>query len=192
MRVKRSSYTPHIIDNPALLSAVRDTARRRFEEKDLTFKSFAKYKLTELLKRRVKAMESQEKRDREGNLLAFLQSDDLFLGSVEKLTVEVLKGAVVTWQQSIPHVSALLRRNGTKEALMRQFRNFMDNEAHLPCGYAHRVTLFLPCFSSVLAPQIPPLDPPGAPNFGPQIAPHLPRTTILDPYRPQWSRGRCF
>ena len=121
VRVKRSSYTPHIIDNPDLLSAVRETARRRFEEKDLTFKSFAKYKLTELLKRRVKAMESQEKRDREGNLLAFLQSDDLVSGSVEKLTVEVLKGAVVTWQQSNPHISDLLRRNGTKEALMRQF-----------------------------------------------------------------------
>ena len=75
--------------NPALLTAVRDTARLRFEEKDLTFKSFAKYKLTELLKRRVKAMESGEKRDREGNLLAFLQSDDLVVGSVEKLTVEV-------------------------------------------------------------------------------------------------------
>ena len=56
VRVKRSSYTPHIIHNPALLSAVRETARRRFEEKDLTFKSFAKYKLTGLLKRRVKAL----------------------------------------------------------------------------------------------------------------------------------------
>jgi hypothetical protein len=121
VRVKRPSYTPHSIDNPDLLSAVRETARRRFEEKDLTFKSFAKYKLTELLKRRVKAMESQEKRDREGNLLAFLQSDDLVSASVEKLTVEVLKGAVVTWQQSNPHISDLLRRNGTKEALMRQF-----------------------------------------------------------------------
>ena len=66
-------------------------------------------------------MESQEKRDREGNLLAFLQSDDLVSASVEKLTVEVLKGAVVTWQQSNPHISDLLRRNGTKEALMRQF-----------------------------------------------------------------------
>ena len=101
--------------------AVRETARRRFEEKDLTFKSFAKYKLTELLKRRVTAMESQEKRDREGNPLAFLQSDDLVSGSVEKLTVEVFKGAVVTWQQSNPHIFDLLRRHGTKEALMRQF-----------------------------------------------------------------------
>ena len=35
--------------------------------------------------------------------------------------MEVLKGAVVTWQQSNPHISDLLRRNGTKEALMRQF-----------------------------------------------------------------------
>ena len=74
VRVKRSSYTPHIIENPALLSDMRETARRRFEEKDLTFKSSAKYKSTELLKRRVKAMGSQEKRDRERNLLAFLQS----------------------------------------------------------------------------------------------------------------------
>ena len=121
VRVKRSSYTPHIIDEPALISAVRDTARRRFEEKDLTFKSFAKYKLIELLKKRVKAMESQEKRDREGNLLAFLPTDDLVSGSVEKLTVEVLKGAVVTWQQSNPHIFDLLRSNGTKEAWMRQF-----------------------------------------------------------------------
>ena len=37
-------------------------------------------------------MESQEKRDRKGNILAFLQSDDLASGSVEKLTAEVLKG----------------------------------------------------------------------------------------------------
>ena len=58
MRVRLSFYTPDIIDNPALLFAVRDTARRRLEEKDLTFKSFAKNKLFELLKRRVKAMES--------------------------------------------------------------------------------------------------------------------------------------
>ena len=29
VRVKGSSYTPHIIDNPALLSAVREAARRR-------------------------------------------------------------------------------------------------------------------------------------------------------------------
>ena len=69
----------------------------------------------------IKAMESQEKRDREGNLLVFLQSDDLVSGSVEKLTVEVLKGALVTWQQSNPHISDLVRRNGTKGALVRQF-----------------------------------------------------------------------
>ena len=131
MRVKRSCYTPHIIDNPALLSAVCDTARRRFEEKDLTFKSFAKYKLTELLKRRVKAMESHEKRDRERNLFAFLQSDDLVSGSVEKLTVEVLKGAVVTWQQSNPHISGLLRRNEAKEALMRQFEETIWTMKHI-------------------------------------------------------------
>ena len=57
-----------------------------------------------------------------GNVGTMLkQSDDLVSGSVEKLTTEVLKGAVVTWQQSNPHISDLLRRNGTKEALMRQF-----------------------------------------------------------------------
>ena len=66
-------------------------------------------------------MESQEKRDREGNLLVFLQSHDLVCGSLEKLTVEVLKGVLVTSQQSSPHISDLLRRNGTKEALLRQF-----------------------------------------------------------------------
>ena len=53
--------------NRTLLSAVRETARCQFEEKDLPFKSFAKHKLTEL-PRRVKAMESQEKRDTEGNI----------------------------------------------------------------------------------------------------------------------------
>ena len=120
MRVKRSSYTPHIIHNPALLSGLRETARRWFEEKDLTFKSFAKYNLTELLKRWVKAIESEEKRDREGNPLAFLQSDDFLSGSVEKLTVEVLMGAVVIWQRYIRHNSDLLCRNETKEAMMRQ------------------------------------------------------------------------
>ena len=51
--------------------------------------------------------------ERAGNLLAFLQSDDLVSGSVEKLTVGVLKGAVVTWHPSNPHISDLIRRNGT-------------------------------------------------------------------------------
>ena len=176
LKVKQSSYTTHIIHNPAPLSAVRDTARRRFEEKDLTFKSFRKYKLTEFLKRRVKAMESQEKRDREGNLLAFLQSDDLVSGSVEKLNVQFLKEAVLTWQQSNPHISALLRHNGTKEALKRQLEELYGQCSTSP------MWLCTPCdpFSG-LRPQTPQFDPPGAPNLGPQIAPHLPRTTILDP-----------
>ena len=58
--------------------------------------------------------------ERAGNLLAFLQSDDLVSGSVEKLTVEVLQGAVVTWLPPNPHISDLIRRNGTRQALMRQ------------------------------------------------------------------------
>ena len=56
----------------------------------------------------------------EGKYPAFLRSDDL-VSSVQKLSVEVLKEAVVTWQQSNSHIFDLLRRNGTKEALIRQF-----------------------------------------------------------------------
>ena len=65
-------------------------------------------------------MESQEKRDREGNLLAFLQSDDLVSCSVEKLTVEVLKGAVVTCTLTLTFLTFYAGDQGGRDT-RRQF-----------------------------------------------------------------------
>ena len=87
-RVKHLSYIPQIIANPTLLIAVCETTRR------------AKYESIDLL--------AQEKGDKERNLLSFLESDDLGFASAERLTMEVLKGAVVALQQSNPHISDLL------------------------------------------------------------------------------------
>ena len=56
-----------------------------------------------------KALEIEERRDREGTLPRALQVDDLVASEVATLIVAVLRGATVEWRRSNPRISDFLR-----------------------------------------------------------------------------------
>ena len=85
------------------------------KEKGLTIAAFAKHELEELLKDRAKALDLEEKRDRQGKLLQALQADDLVAAGVPILAMVVLKGVVHEWQWLNPDISNYLSLTGPRQ-----------------------------------------------------------------------------
>ena len=80
----------------------------------LVYVAFARANLEACLRERAKAMELEEKRDREGRLLQALQADDLVASEVITLTVAVLKAVILEWRHSKPFISDSLHLSGPK------------------------------------------------------------------------------
>ena len=120
VRGKRSSFRSVVDADPRLLVRARVYATGSFNDETRTYSAWCKDRLRLLLdKNRIKALKVAA-RDEQDDLLARLKGSGLLVTG-DKLTVDLLKVAVLEWKRRNPHVSDMLRTYGSQAQLMQQF-----------------------------------------------------------------------